>query len=335
MGSCLPCGCCNKNAYLDYNKNADLDYNKNVIKNNTSTKNKYKINKNREYEYVIFAEINETMFKTYNNYCANYINFTSNFVNKLTQYPQLSNNVYLYENRICKIVYNNNTEIYRTIYNNKIKNILLPKLIYRNKHKNVYLEFYDYYKDGDIFNLVVENTLSIEQKINIFTQILEIIKNLHNIGLTHRDIKLENFVYYKENNKIIPILIDLEYVDLYYQNTHFRGGTLMYIAPEYFTEYRSNKNYKSIDIWALGILLYTLIFSAPPWYSADHIKSTEYFIYHNYFIQNKIDEYFTLYIDNINISNEISTKIKYILKYSLNLDFKNRSDINQIINVFN
>lgn len=329
MGACLPCCCCNKNDDLDYKKN------KNVIENNTSTKNKYKINKNMEYKYIIFAEINETMFKIYYNYCQDYINLSSNFVNRLTKYPQLSNNVYLYGNTICKVVYNKNTDIYRKIYNNKIKNILLPKLIYRNKHKKIYIEIYDYYEQGDLFNLITENTLSIEQKIDIFIKILEIIKNLHNIGLTHRDIKLENFVYYKENNKIIPVLIDLEYVDLYYKNTNFRGGTLMYVAPEYFSKYTSNINYKSTDIWALGILLYNIIFSEPLWYSADYIKDSEYFIYHNYFIQNKIDEYLTLYIDNRNIPDEISKKIKHTLKYSLNLDFKNRNDINQIINVFN
>ena len=60
---------------------------------------------------------------------------------------------------------------------------------------------------------------------------------MHNIGLTHRDLKLENFLIKKINNKVQPILIDFDYTNLYYTDTTFKGGTILY-APE---DYNINK----------------------------------------------------------------------------------------------
>ena len=61
----------------------------------------------------------------------------------------------------------------------------------------MFLEIYDYYEEGDLFNYVSSKNLSFEDKLSLIKQIIVIIKDLHSINITHRDIKLEKFCYKK------------------------------------------------------------------------------------------------------------------------------------------
>ncbi len=76
----------------------------------------------------------------------------------------------------------------------------------------------------------------------------------------HRDLKLENIIIAEKNSKLVKIVdfgiaglannLNLESIDV---------GSLKYMAPETLTG-RSKKIGPSFDIWALGVILYALVF---------------------------------------------------------------------------
>ncbi|KAI9770076.1 MAG: hypothetical protein M1840_003526 [Geoglossum simile] len=103
---------------------------------------------------------------------------------------------------------------------------------------------------------------------NIFVQVADALHHLHAKALVvHRDIKDENVVLDGEG-KIK--LIDFGSA-AYIKNGPFDVfvGTIDYAAPEVL----AGKSYrgKEQDVWALGILLYTIIYKENPFYSIDEI----------------------------------------------------------------
>lgn len=101
----------------------------------------------------------------------------------------------------------------------------------------------------------------------IFKQIVLAIYHLHKNGIVHRDIKDENIIV--DENGIIK-LIDFGsagYTKLGPFDVFV--GTIDYASPEVL---RGEKyEGKPQDIWALGILLYTLLYKENPFYNVDEI----------------------------------------------------------------
>jgi len=98
--------------------------------------------------------------------------------------------------------------------------------------------------------------LSEDESRRIFFQILQAIEHLHALGVSHRDIKLENVLFV--NDKDIK-LIDFGFSTVCQPGKKLKVfcGTPSYMAPEIVrrVEYEG----KPVDIWSLGILLYALL----------------------------------------------------------------------------
>lgn len=102
----------------------------------------------------------------------------------------------------------------------------------------------------------------------IFRQVVSAIHHLHvKAQIVHRDVKDENVVLDGENQ---VKLIDFGSA-AYVKNGPFDVfvGTIDYAAPEVL----QGKPYggKEQDVWALGILLYTIVFKENPFYNIDEI----------------------------------------------------------------
>lgn len=93
----------------------------------------------------------------------------------------------------------------------------------------------------------------------IMKSIFEAVSYLHSQGIVHRDIKPEN-VLLKENGletKLIDFGLSAKYDDscpMSFLDDHC--GTLLYMAPEIALKQEYSK---SIDVWALGIVMYNLL----------------------------------------------------------------------------
>ncbi|OAQ28979.1 Pkinase-domain-containing protein [Linnemannia elongata AG-77] len=125
----------------------------------------------------------------------------------------------------------------------------------------------------DLFDYIELTPYMTEDEIRgIFRQICDAVHHLHSNKIVHRDIKDENVIL-DQKGKIQ--LIDFGSSAYLKEGKKFDTfcGTLDYAAPEVLTgkKYEGRKQ----DIWALGILLYTLIYKENPFYNIDEILSRD------------------------------------------------------------
>ncbi|KAL8998488.1 MAG: hypothetical protein Q9169_002431 [Polycauliona sp. 2 TL-2023] len=139
---------------------------------------------------------------------------------------------------------------------------------------NYYIEMVPHGLPGmDLFDYIEMRPAMDEAECrNIFLQVVAALHHLHTKALVvHRDIKDENIILDGENK---VKLIDFGSA-AYIKNGPFDVfvGTIDYAAPEVL----QGKSYrgKEQDVWALGILLYTLIYKENPFYSIDEIMDHE------------------------------------------------------------
>ncbi|KAL3474194.1 hypothetical protein BJX99DRAFT_260617 [Aspergillus californicus] len=135
---------------------------------------------------------------------------------------------------------------------------------------NYYIEMMPHGLPGmDLFDYIELKTNMDELECrNIFKQVVNAIHHLHTKALVvHRDIKDENVILDGEGR---IKLIDFGSA-AYIKNGPFDVfvGTIDYAAPEVL----QGKSYrgKEQDIWALGILLYTIVYKENPFYNIDEI----------------------------------------------------------------
>lgn len=120
----------------------------------------------------------------------------------------------------------------------------------------------------DLFDLIEfkTNMTEFEAKL-IFKQVVAGIKHLHDQGIVHRDIKDENVIV---DSKGFVKIIDFGSA-AYVKSGPFDVfvGTIDYAAPEVLggNSYEGQPQ----DIWAIGILLYTVVFKENPFYNIDEI----------------------------------------------------------------
>ncbi|KAK9465269.1 kinase-like domain-containing protein [Lipomyces arxii] len=143
---------------------------------------------------------------------------------------------------------------------------------------NYYIEMAPHGLPGmDLFDYIELRTNMDEAECrSIFCQIASAVQHLHNVGVVHRDIKDENIVL-DGDGKIK--LIDFGSA-AYVKNGPFSVfvGTIDYAAPEVLR----GKSYggKEQDVWAAGVLLYTIVYKENPFYDANEIMNSELRIPH-------------------------------------------------------
>lgn len=114
----------------------------------------------------------------------------------------------------------------------------------------------EYLEGGDLQKNIY--VLTENQIKDIVKQLLEIIKYIHEIGIVHRDIKLENIILVKNHEKIMVKLVDFGLSSFLIPGSLFNNvcGTIGYTAPEIHMKVGYGKE---VDIWSLGVVVYILL----------------------------------------------------------------------------
>eukprot|EP00917_Polyrhabdina_sp_WS-2016_P025535 GHVP01054974.1.p1 GENE.GHVP01054974.1~~GHVP01054974.1.p1 ORF type:complete len:261 (+),score=41.45 GHVP01054974.1:36-818(+) len=102
-------------------------------------------------------------------------------------------------------------------------------------------------------------------------QMLLTIRYIHNKGIVHRDIKLENFVlHFLDGQRTMPRvkLIDFGFARKWTESDkpmEEQCGSLSYWSPEILEGSYTSKS----DIWAVGICLYRMMCGIPPFFGTE------------------------------------------------------------------
>ena len=196
-------------------------------------------------------------------------------------------NVYLTHHRI-----DNKPYAIKLIEKKKLKKLNYPiKIIYREisyqiqlNHPNI-IRLYSFHEDEDNIYMILEYSnngtlfskirshkyLTEDEAFIYFIQVVNAVNFLHENNLIHRDIKPENILLDKENN---VKLCDFGWCTNILENEKRKTfcGTIEYMSPELV----SNEKYdKSVDIWALGILLYEMLHGYSPFKSKNYKLNKE------------------------------------------------------------
>ncbi|KAI8926273.1 kinase-like domain-containing protein [Entophlyctis helioformis] len=128
----------------------------------------------------------------------------------------------------------------------------------------------------DLFEFIERNPFFAERKIrHIFMQISDSVNYLHQNNIVHQDIKDENIVI---DNSLNAKLIDFGAANYIPSSScdYFEGfrGTIHYMPPEVLR----NEKYRGpeVDVWCMGVLLYTMAFSCLPFRTPEDIATASY-----------------------------------------------------------
>lgn len=119
---------------------------------------------------------------------------------------------------------------------------------------------------GELFQKILQVKRFREQEAaNLCMQILEAVQYVHSMGIIHRDIKAENFLFTSSGKlKLIDFGMST-HLDIT-SHLHEICGSPHYLAPELIGQ----KYNHSADIWAVGVLTYLLLFGRYPFDGHSH-----------------------------------------------------------------
>lgn len=120
---------------------------------------------------------------------------------------------------------------------------------------------------GDLLNRIQKNSFISENLSKlIFYQICHAIKYLHDRRITHRDIKPDNILLATEDNETLVKVTDFGLSKLVQSNTAMRTlcGTPLYVAPEILVTNGMGVYTEKVDVWSLGVVLFTCLSGTLP-----------------------------------------------------------------------
>ena len=125
--------------------------------------------------------------------------------------------------------------------------------------------------------LEARGSYSEEDARAIMCQILEALRSMHESGLVHRDLKLENVLLPSAENHTKIKIADFGLAASWTQGERKmqqRCGTPAFVAPEILPSDCEYDN--KVDVWSAGVILYVLLSGFPPFWGDDlaHLMSS-------------------------------------------------------------
>jgi serine/threonine protein kinase len=229
------------------------------------------------------------------------------------------------EGQILKKLSNNENII--KIYDYSEQGIKCSKKTQLNK-KIVYLVM-EYAEKGDLFDFVLHSNKGFQENVYLhyFKQLIDTVSVLHNDGICHLDIKLENIFVQKDFQlKLGDFGFACKYLDDKGEKVKMKSrmGSEKYMAPELHQLHGKQKFYHGdkADIFSLGIVFLALISGTLFFEKAN---SSDY--YFRMFCQQP-QSFLKHYLIEKNVSEEVTDLIIKMLT----LNFEERIGIKDILN---
>lgn len=132
----------------------------------------------------------------------------------------------------------------------------------------------EYADHGDLFQLV-EKRGRFDEKTSraVFRSVLTALHHAHSVKVVHRDIKLENILISMDGTaKLCDWGLSAFFCDD--DDVITRCGTQPYMAPE--TLAGSRHHAPTVDVWAVGVVLYTMVTGHHPFDTTEEISKGLY-----------------------------------------------------------
>uniref|UniRef100_A0A673ZZ80 CaM kinase-like vesicle-associated protein n=1 Tax=Salmo trutta TaxID=8032 RepID=A0A673ZZ80_SALTR len=159
--------------------------------------------------------------------------------------------------------------------------ILILKMV---KHHNIlqlvdvfetrkeYFLFLELATGREVFDWILDQGYYSERDTsNVVRQVLEAVAYLHSQRIVHRNLKLENLVYFNRLKHSKIVISDFHLAKLENRLIKDPCGTPEYLAPEVVGRQRYGR---PVDCWAIGVIVYILLSGNPPFY--DEMEDDDY-----------------------------------------------------------
>ncbi len=153
---------------------------------------------------------------------------------------------------------NRNDEVYRTLRGKQLCN--LPMILEVCSDEAYLLVLEEYIEGQTLDRILSGGQLTTGQAAAYAIDLCRALDELHSQGIVHRDIKPANVMITPENRAILLDLSIAREISSDRQDTRSLG-TVGYAAPEQYGVTQSNR---ATDLYALGVLLNTMITGAHP-----------------------------------------------------------------------
>lgn len=133
----------------------------------------------------------------------------------------------------------------------------------------------DYYEGETLKQRLRRGTLDVPEIIDIARQIADGLKNAHEHGIVHRDVKPANIFLTTDGTiKILDFGLAKRKDRTQFTSGLARFGTVDYMSPE---QIKGEQVDQRTDIWSVGVTLYEMLTGRPP-FQADYDQSVVYLI---------------------------------------------------------
>lgn len=151
---------------------------------------------------------------------------------------------------------------------------------------------------GDLFDRIVSRGFFTEREaIRVLKMVLDGVRYLHGLGITHRDLKPDNLLYYHPGNDSRLMITDF---GLACTRRSGGGNSFMYTAcgtPEYISpEIVTRRPYTSaVDLWAIGVIAYILLAGTFPFDDDNTTRLYKKILRASYSFSGEVSQYSLLF----------------------------------------
>ncbi|XP_059186131.1 caM kinase-like vesicle-associated protein [Centropristis striata] len=145
-----------------------------------------------------------------------------------------------------------------------VKHHNILQLVDTFETKKEYFIFLELATGREVFDWILDQGYYSERDTsNVMRQVLEAVAYLHSLKIVHRNLKLENLVYFNRLKHSKIVISDFQLAKLDSGLNKDPCGTPEYLAPEVVGRQRYGR---PVDCWAIGVTMYILLSGNPPFY---------------------------------------------------------------------